>query len=79
MEGLGRMLAKKLCSNSLASWSKDNTKAGCSQLNHVHAGPLKVVGNAQNAATRLVVVNSHQGVRSAVEGHLSSECSNMFH
>lgn len=46
MEGLGHTLARKFCSNSLASWSKDETENWHSRLNHARAGPLKVVGNA---------------------------------
>lgn len=48
MEGLGCMLAKKFYSNSLASRLKDKMEAGCSRLNHIHVGPLSLVGNARH-------------------------------
>ncbi|CAL9136173.1 unnamed protein product [Musa acuminata var. zebrina] len=41
MEGLGRTLARKFCSNSLASWSKEEIEDRHNRLNHAHAGPLK--------------------------------------
>ncbi|RRT39197.1 hypothetical protein B296_00055713 [Ensete ventricosum] len=45
--GLGRALARKFCSNSLASWSKEKMEAGPSRLYHIRAGPMKVVAKTR--------------------------------
>ncbi|RRT54882.1 hypothetical protein B296_00023037 [Ensete ventricosum] len=44
--GLGQALAKKFNSNSFVSWSNDEIEDGLSQLYHIRAGPLDVVGKA---------------------------------
>ncbi|RWW17760.1 hypothetical protein GW17_00018298 [Ensete ventricosum] len=41
-------LAKKLNSNSLASWSKDEIEKGFNQLHHIHAGPRRVLREARH-------------------------------
>ncbi|RWV93182.1 hypothetical protein BHE74_00058532 [Ensete ventricosum] len=46
--GLGRALARKFCSNSLASWSKEKMEAGPSRLYHIRAGPMKVVAKTRH-------------------------------
>ncbi|RRT78798.1 hypothetical protein B296_00026534 [Ensete ventricosum] len=46
--GLGRELAMKMGSNSLARWSKDKMEDGFSRLYHIRAGPLRVVGKARH-------------------------------
>ncbi|RWV90593.1 hypothetical protein GW17_00047190 [Ensete ventricosum] len=44
--GLGQALAKKFNSNSFVSWSNDEIEDGLSQLYHIRARPLDVVGKA---------------------------------
>ncbi|RWW52680.1 hypothetical protein BHE74_00040886 [Ensete ventricosum] len=46
--GFGRALARKLASNSLASWSKEWIEAGDRQLYHPRAITHKVVGKARH-------------------------------
>ncbi|RWW63161.1 hypothetical protein BHE74_00029673 [Ensete ventricosum] len=46
--GLGRVLAKKLSSNSLARESKDEMDEGFRRLHHIRARPLSVVGKARH-------------------------------
>ncbi|RWW38727.1 hypothetical protein BHE74_00056022 [Ensete ventricosum] len=41
-------LARKLNSNSLASWSKDEIEKGFNQLHHIHAGPRRVLREARH-------------------------------
>ncbi|RRT59720.1 hypothetical protein B296_00008208 [Ensete ventricosum] len=47
-DGLGRVLANKLSSNSLVSLSKDETEDGLNLLYHIRAGPQRVVGKARH-------------------------------
>ncbi|RWW55452.1 hypothetical protein BHE74_00037911 [Ensete ventricosum] len=49
--GFGRVLARKFCSSSLASWSKEKMDAGLRRLYHIRAGPLKVVGKTRCMST----------------------------
>ncbi|RWW88785.1 hypothetical protein BHE74_00002321 [Ensete ventricosum] len=46
--GLGRALARKFCSSSLASWSKEIMVVGWRRSYHTRAGPLKVVGKTRH-------------------------------
>ncbi|RRT60588.1 hypothetical protein B296_00041376 [Ensete ventricosum] len=46
--GFGRALARKLASNSLASWSKEWMKVSSSWLYHPRATPRRVIGKAQH-------------------------------
>ncbi|RRT65491.1 hypothetical protein B296_00010445 [Ensete ventricosum] len=57
--GFGRALARKFCTNSLASWSKEKLEAGLSWLYHIRVGPLKVVGKTRHmsAAGNLKLVS----------------------
>ncbi|RWW17185.1 hypothetical protein GW17_00018896 [Ensete ventricosum] len=45
---MGHVLARKLSSNSLASWLKDKIKAGLSREYHIRIRPRRVVENAQH-------------------------------
>ncbi|RZR89508.1 hypothetical protein BHM03_00017239 [Ensete ventricosum] len=45
--GFGQELVRKLCSNSLTSWSKEIMDAGWRWSYHIRAGPLKVVGKTR--------------------------------
>ena len=69
MEGLGRTLARKFYSNSLASWSKDETEDGA-QL--VEPCSCRSPEGGWECPT-------HQGIRGAIEGHLSPKCGNVLY
>ncbi|RZS17964.1 hypothetical protein BHM03_00050169 [Ensete ventricosum] len=46
--GLGRALARKFCSSSLASWSKEIMVTGWRRSYHIRAGPPKMIRKTQH-------------------------------
>ncbi|RRT40180.1 hypothetical protein B296_00058680, partial [Ensete ventricosum] len=76
--GFGRALARKFCSNSLVSWSKEVMVVDWRRLYHIRAGPLTVVrktwhNSASDETGRLKLAGIGLSRISGVKGDLCLE------